>query len=168
MPSPTYAGYLNDMVTRIAACLNEYFTAQGVSNFVADSNFPALRTVFPYVTIRVGARQPDLAPVTEDEFKFIRGVEIRLVADHITAGYAGESGALTYEYMEYVEDCIRSVDFTMLMSATYPTAPTWLHPLGARLASDTGLIVIQNAGVADVRQLGCLYTLNVYVQKSNY
>jgi len=131
MPDNTYT----DMLKR---CVQIQQTA--ITGLEARPYFLWVGARFPYMLNRVGTgtQEGDSEQIERET----RTVLMRLVIGHLTAqGYDGEVEDKLGDYINKI--MVAFQDASMLTSTAYPTAPTYLYPLGASITSDGGLQMYQ-------------------------
>jgi hypothetical protein len=158
---------LQDALDRLVAMEKEALDTITGTAVDAVDYWPYEQDAFPYFTNRLGPMTLTDDEYGEDISLYTYNILIRLVTDHITAGYKGDKSDLTTQYIVIFETYLR----THPMLATdgsafgdYTAVPDFLFQ-EARLIAHTGLVVFQNTGTGTL-QIGCEFTLEVAFLRS--
>ena len=136
----------DDIRKRVAALL-----ADNVSSPWQTYSYWKIAEQSRYLCVRTGPATYDYdSEVLQDtERQFI----IRAVIGPVTGGYDGEYDDWADAIIEEVRAAFACRKSALLISTTYPTAPTYLQELGVSLQSDTGLTVGVHSGSANAQFL---------------
>jgi hypothetical protein len=153
--------YLNDLLDRVAA--HEVLATAPLVEASAKPFFIYQQPTFPYFTNRIESISLDLRSPQDIETREI-SVTMRLVVQHVNAGYEGDYERLLYELIPLVE--AHFGDARWLLDDAGSNADT-MKPIGAQLTRSRGLAIFQNAGV-EAQQIGTEFTLTVQFEFDRY
>lgn len=135
-----------------------------ISGSTAMPYFMSHGATFPYWTNRLGPASTDWD--SDQMNNETRTVLMRLVIGHVTSGYDGQNEDLLGDYIDAVYDAFADINALRLIDGTtYTTEPTYLHPLGVEIESDTGLDLFP-APWAGYYEVGVEFTLTVNVYRT--
>ena len=153
-------------MARVAAMEIEALATVTSGAFDAVKYWPYQQEVTPYMTNRLGEMTPDYDAFTEDIEQYNHTILMRIVVDHVTAGYAGDKADLAYQYAQAIETYFRQHPQLTTDAGSYTTVPNYLQEL-TRLISHTGLVVFDNGGIGAL-QLGIEFTLQIPFLRETY
>jgi hypothetical protein len=163
------ASTLSTALTRITEMQIEALTAFQAAltppgnELVAKPFWPYEQAAFPYMFNRISGDTVVRDDVegfgaSEDIVLDLYTVAMRLVVNHITAGYEGEIQSDIYEYIPLLKDFF---DLNQLLTSTNSPEPLdFIAPNGVAITGGTGLSVFPNSGVG-AAQLGYELTLEL-------
>jgi hypothetical protein len=160
--------YIEDAMARIVEMQQEVFTADIGEACDAVPYWPYEQESFPYWTNRLAAMTPDYIEFAEDIQTNPETILMRLVVDHVTAGYKGDKPKKAHEYYVPIIDYFSQHSGLNTDSGTYTTCADYLDPTTqAFITTHTGLVVFSNSGILTM-QLGIEFTLRVPFMRSIY
>jgi hypothetical protein len=160
--------YIEDAMTRIVEMQKEVFTDDIGEVCDAVPYWPYEQESFPYWTNRLAAMTPDYTEFAEDIQTNPETILMRLVVDHVTAGYKGDKPKKAHEYYVPIIDYFSQHSGLNTDSGTYTTCADYLDPTTqAFITTHTGLVVFSNSGILTM-QLGIEFTLRCPFMRSVY
>lgn len=160
--------YIEEALNRIVEMQIEVFADTIGEACDAVPYWPYEQNGFPYWTNRLAAMTTEFTKYAEDIQDNPETILMRLVVDHITAGYEGDVPQKVHEYYVPIVDYFAQHSGLTTDSGTYPTCMDGLDPdTQAFIATHTGLVVFQNSGIIS-NQLGMEFTLRVPIMRSVY